>query len=63
MKFYFVCYICFPNLLHLFSLYITFKNFTYLWVPVNSTNKIFDGCIRDLRFNPCLHQKLIDVLI
>ena len=27
---YILWYICFPNLLHLFSLYITFKNFTYL---------------------------------
>ena len=33
------------------------------WIPVNSTGKIFDGCIRDLRFNPRLHKKLIDVLI
>ena len=25
--------------------------------------KVFDGCIRDLGFNPCLHQKLINVLV
>ena len=28
-----------------------------LWVLVNSTDKIFDGCIRDLIFNLRLHQK------
>ena len=33
------------------------------WVPVSSTGKIFDGCIRDLGFNPRLHQKLIGVLV
>ena len=33
-----------------------------LWVPVRLTGKIFDNCIRDLRFNLCLHQKLIGVL-
>ena len=33
------------------------------WVPVNSTDKISDGCIKDLGFNPPLHQKLIGVLI
>ena len=33
------------------------------WVLVNLTGKVFDGCIRDLRFNPRLHQKLIGVLI
>ena len=33
------------------------------WVPVSSTGKVFDGCIRDLGFNPRLHQKLIDVLV
>ena len=26
------------------------------WVPVSSTGKVSDGCIRDLRFNPRLHQ-------
>jgi len=33
----------------------------------NSTNKVSDGCIRDLGFNPGfnprLHQKLIGVLV
>ena len=33
------------------------------WVLVNLTDKVSDGCIRDLRFNPRLHQKLIGVLI
>ena len=33
------------------------------WVSVNSTGKISDGCIRDLGFNLCLHQKLIGVLV
>ena len=27
------------------------------WVLISSTGKIFDGCIRDLGFNPRLHQK------
>ena len=34
------------------------KNY-YSWVPVNSTGKVSNGCIRDLEFNPYLHQKLI----
>ena len=33
------------------------------WVPVSSTSKFFYGCIRNLGFNPRLHQKLIGVLI
>ena len=33
------------------------------WVTVSSTGNVFDNCIRDLRFNSCLHQKLIGVLI
>ena len=33
------------------------------WVPVSSTGKVSDGCIKDLEFNPRLHQKLIGVLI
>ena len=33
------------------------------WVLVNLTSKVSDGCIRDLRFNPRLHQKLIGVLV
>ena len=31
-----------------------------MWVPVSLTDKVFDGCIRDLEFNP---QKLIGVLV
>ena len=41
----------------------TIKNDGDKWIPVNSTGKVFDGCIRDLGFNSCLHQKLIDVLV
>ena len=33
------------------------------WVPVSSTGKVSDGCIRDLGFNPRLHQKLVGVLV
>ena len=33
------------------------------WVPVSSTGKVSDSCIRDLWFNPRLHQKLIGVLV
>ena len=35
----------------------------YMWVQVNLTGKVSDGCIRDLGFNPCLYQKLIGVLV
>ena len=38
------------------------KNY-YSWVPVNSTGKVSNGCIRDLEFNPYLRQKLIGVLV
>ena len=31
--------------------------------PVSSTGKVSDSCIRDLGFNPLLHQKLISVLV
>ena len=34
-----------------------------MWVPISSSGKVFDGCIRDLGFNPHLHQKLISVLL
>ena len=33
------------------------------WVLVNLIGKVSDGCIRDLRFNSRLHQKLIGVLV
>ena len=33
------------------------------WVLVSSTGKVSDGCIRDLGFNHCLHQKLIGVSV
>ena len=32
------------------------KNLWFRWVPVNSIGKVSDGCIRDLRFDPCLYQ-------
>ena len=35
--------------------YLTFS----LWVLVNSIGKVSNDCIRDLRFNHRLHQKLI----
>ena len=34
-----------------------------LWVPISSTSKVSDSCIKDLGFNLYLHQKLIGVLI
>ena len=34
-----------------------------MWIPVSSTGKGSDGCIRDLGFNPRLHKKLIGVLV
>ena len=33
------------------------------WISVSLTNKVSNGCIRDLGFNLYLYQKLIDVLI
>ena len=29
-------------------------------IPVSSTGKVSDGCIRDLGFNPCLNNKNIN---
>ena len=34
-----------------------------MWVPVSLTGKVSNSRIRDLGFNPCLHQKTIHVLI
>ena len=50
---------------------IIFYNFLLLfgiiwkdkWVSISSTGKISNSCIRDLGFNPRLHQKLIGVLV
>ena len=38
---------------------------TYMlqWVPVILTGKVSDSCIRDLEFNPRLHQEQIGVLV
>jgi len=33
----------------------------WLWVLINSTGKVFNDYIKDLRFNPYLHQKLIGI--
>ena len=35
----------------------------FSWVSVSSTGKVSDGCIRDLKFNLRLYQKLIGVLV
>ena len=35
----------------------------FVKVPVSSTGKVSDSCIRDFGFNPRLHQKLINVLV
>ena len=42
---------------------VMLSNLLKMWVPVSSTGKVSDGCIRDLGFNPRLHQKLIGVLV
>ena len=41
---------------------VQIENIDMRWVPVSSIGKVSYGCIRDMRFNPCLHQKLIGVL-
>ena len=46
-----------------YILFIVFLNEISRWVPVSSTGKVSDDCIRDLGFNPRLHQKLIGVLV
>ena len=38
-----------------------FKLEPVTWIPISSTGKIYDSYIKDLGFNPCLHQNLIDV--
>ena len=43
--------------------YIFIYIYIYMGVPVNSTDKVSDGYIRDLVFNLRLHSKLIGVLI
>ena len=37
-----------------------------VWVPINSTDKVSDSCIKNLGFSPCLHQKIdwcLDLMI
>ena len=53
-----------------FKIYLIFiissiphQKVSLVWVPISSTSKIYDGWIRDLRFNPRLHKKLIDILV
>ena len=48
-----------------FSFYVLLypQGSSNLWVLVSSTNKISYVWIRNLGFNPCLHKKLIDVLV
>ena len=51
----------------------TFKEYIYIyiymcvcvcvWIPISSTGKVSNCCIRNLGFNPRLHQKLIGVLV
>ena len=35
----------------------------FVWIPVNSTSKVFYSWIRNLKFNPRLHQKPIGILV
>ena len=42
---------------------VMLSNLLKMWVLVSLTGKVSDGCIRDLGFNPRLHQKLIGVLV
>ena len=39
------------------------KCYKLMWGLVNSTDKVFNDRIRDLGFNPRLHQKPISVLV
>ena len=39
------------------------QSFNELWVLISLTGKVSDDWIRDLGFNPRLHQKLIGVLV
>ena len=59
-------HICTFFLLYIHAFYLISYIYTKKkkkWVPVSSTGKVSDGCIRDLGFNPCLYQKLIGVLV
>ena len=50
------------QLLSYLEVYVIYQILKYTWVPVSSTDKVSNGCIRDLEFNLPLHQKLIGVL-
>ena len=49
-------------LLSYLEVYVIYQILKYTWVPVSLTDKVSNGCIRDLEFNLPLHQKLIGVL-
>ena len=66
---FFIFYFCYATLaqldliLYLFLkkkknliVFYTFDLSNKMWFPVSSTGKVSDGCIRDLGFNPRLHQ-------
>ena len=46
-----------------YSVTFSIQKCVNMWVPISSAGKVFDGYIRDLGFNPRLHQKLISVLV
>ena len=41
---------------------LLYRAYKLTCVIVSSTGKVYNSCIRDLGFNPCLHKKFIDVL-
>ena len=52
------------NNMHSISKQLELWSIVFLkWVPISLTNKVSDGWIRDLRFNPRLHKKSIDDLV
>ena len=46
---------------NIYFYYIKHLSYSEPWVPVSLTGKMSYSCIRDLGFNPRLHQKLIEV--
>ena len=62
-------FVIFEPKVHIYCQYSPFVHsiychiFFFLWVPISSIGKVSDGCIRDLGFNPRLHQILIGVLV
>ena len=41
---------------------LLYRAYKLMCVIVSSTGKVYNSCIRDLGFNPCLYKKFIDVL-